>query len=225
MIYNTTMSILLLELLVISACLNVPVKAQSPLEINRPLLDAMRQVESGGDVCAIGDNGKSLGSYQIMEGYYNDALQFNPSLADGQRTYDDVWGIGSEPYSEEVISSYMGRYATEQKLGRQPTDEDIARIHNGGPNGYNRDSTLPYWTKVMNEMQRQQMNKRESGTDSRCNPSCLQGQCCSNTGNCSCLSSSFSVQPCTSQSGRSSTLRMCSTTGITFIAFLILYIN
>ena len=26
--------------------------------------------------------------------------------------------------------------------------QDIARIHNGGPNGYRKDSTLGYWKKV-----------------------------------------------------------------------------
>ena len=42
----------------------------------------------------------------------------------------------------------MSRYATAQRLGHAPTDEDIARIHNGGPNGYKNPATLPYWEKV-----------------------------------------------------------------------------
>ena len=42
----------------------------------------------------------------------------------------------------------MKRYATEKRLGRTVNMQDIARIHNGGPNGYRKDSTLGYWKKV-----------------------------------------------------------------------------
>lgn len=53
----------------------------------------------------------------------------------------------------------MQRYATVKRLGRVPTVEDIARIHNGGPNGYKKTATTPaqklklknldkYWAKV-----------------------------------------------------------------------------
>lgn len=179
------------------------VDGQNPLSIDRSLLDAMKQVESGGNACARGDNGRSLGAYQIMEGYYMDALQFNPSLADGGKTYNNVWGIGSEPYSERVISNYMGRYATPERLGRQPTFEDIARIHNGGPNGYRKTATMPYWSRMMDELQRQQRNGRQTSTRSgnQCNPTCLQGQCCSTSGDCNCLTSLLTIQRCSTQSG------------------------
>lgn len=172
------------------------VQAQAPLMIDRSLLDAMKQVESGGDPCAIGDNGLSLGAYQIMKSYYIDALQYNPSLGDGGRTYSDVWGIGSEAYSEKVIGSYMGRYATQERLGREPTDEDIARIHNGGPNGYQLDSTREYWERVMRARQRRQTQS----SNSQCSLGCTAGQCCSSMGNCTCLSSTFTVQLCTENS-------------------------
>ena len=52
------------------------------LVIDRALLDAIKQVESGGNPCAVGDNGKSLGAYQIMEAYYNDSLEQTPRLGD-----------------------------------------------------------------------------------------------------------------------------------------------
>ena len=39
----------------------------------------------------------------------------------------------------------MCRYATEARLGRPPTYEDMARIHNGGPNGFSSDRTRNYW--------------------------------------------------------------------------------
>lgn len=184
-------------IVIIQYQLCVQVEAQTPLMINRDLLDAIKQVESGGDPCAIGDNGQSLGAYQIMQAYYNDSLEYNPSLGNGNRTYGDIWGIGSEAYSEEVIASYMGRYATPRRLGRQPTDEDIARIHNGGPSGYERNSTLRYWEKVMAELANQRSDQQMQSGDSQCSPACSAGQCCSSTGTCNCLSSTFSVQPCT----------------------------
>ena len=43
---------------------------------------------------------------------------------------------------------YMRRYATPARLGRPVTQEDVARIHNGGPNGYKNPATKQYWEKV-----------------------------------------------------------------------------
>ena len=42
----------------------------------------------------------------------------------------------------------MSRYATTARLGHVPTDEDLARIHNGGPNGFKNPATVAYWEKV-----------------------------------------------------------------------------
>ena len=46
------------------------------------------------------------------------------------------------------LQAYMKRYATEARLGHAPTDEDMARIHNGGPNGYKNPATVAYWQRV-----------------------------------------------------------------------------
>jgi hypothetical protein len=48
----------------------------------------------------------------------------------------------------DMFEIYMQRYATKHRLGRKPTLEDMARIHNGGPNGWKKESTKPYWEKV-----------------------------------------------------------------------------
>ena len=108
-------------------------------------------METGGKedpLNAVGDHGRSRGPYQIMEDYYNDAVQHDPSLRDGGKSYKNVSKSGSMEYSRRVIQAYMNRYATEARLGHPATDEDIARIHNGGPNGYRKDSTLGYWEDV-----------------------------------------------------------------------------
>ena len=47
----------------------------------------------------------------------------------------------------------MHRYATVERLGREPTLEDIARIHNGGPNGFKKSSTDAYWAKVKKQLE------------------------------------------------------------------------
>lgn len=130
-------------------CLYPAESERQPLEIERKLLDAIQYVESSGYCCAVGDKGKALGPYQIWRVYYIDAVQFNPSLADDGRTYEDVAGPGGYSYSEEVIRSYMGRYATRERLGHwPPTNEDIARLHKGGPKGHKKSDTLKYWNKV-----------------------------------------------------------------------------
>lgn len=57
-----------------------PSNTLDPSEISEEFLDAIRCVESNGDVCAIGDNGRSIGAYQIMLGYYKDAVGFSGDL-------------------------------------------------------------------------------------------------------------------------------------------------
>ena len=58
------------------------------VELSQRLLDAIRYVESGGDVCTLGDSASgmlSLGAYQITRDYYNEAVEANPTLtANGQ---------------------------------------------------------------------------------------------------------------------------------------------
>lgn len=66
--------------------------------------------------------------------------------------YEDVWGEGSIEYSEKVLTAYISLYAIENRLGHKPTDEDMARIHRGGPNGWYNSSTLEYWRKVSQVM-------------------------------------------------------------------------
>ena len=121
---------------------------------NDEFWDAIQQVETGGEYdpeVAIGDHGASIGPLQIQKGYYNDAVQFDPSLQSGQYsgyTYRNCMGPGSFEYSKMVGNAYMARYATAKRLGHTPTDEDFARIHNGGPDGWRENTTLGYWHKV-----------------------------------------------------------------------------
>jgi hypothetical protein len=105
------------------------------------LIDSICVVESNCDSTAIGAAGE-IGAYQILECYWKDAVEHDPSIGG---VYSDCL---DKEYSKKVILSYWDRYCTEKRLGRKPTDEDRARIHNGGPNGYKKSSTLQYWKKI-----------------------------------------------------------------------------
>ncbi len=178
------------------ACFQLLLRVEGQ-QIDQQLLNAIRHVESGGDDCAIGDRNlrnKALGPYQIRRPYYDDAVQFNPSLRSGGRSFRNVWGVGSEQYSEDVIRSYMKRYATAKRLGHRPTYEDIARIHNGGPNGYKNPNTNKYWKKVQKAL----YSSSGGGFVNSCLSTCNPGECCQ-ASYCTCLNKWFKKVSCTWQ--------------------------
>lgn len=106
----------------------------------RPFLDALAKVESGNRDDAVGDHGKAIGRMQIWEVYWQDATDYCQDLGG---TYQDCT---TKVYAERIVVAYLLRYA-----GRAVADQDfqtLARIHNGGPKGASRKSTLAYWRKV-----------------------------------------------------------------------------
>lgn len=135
------MSLLLTTILSSSIILNNN-NNQTQQHTKSDLLDAICQVESGCDSDAVGDGGDSIGAYQIQYAYWFDAVQFDPSIGG---VYKDVL---NKDYSRKVIFAYWDRYATKKRLGHEPTLEDLARIHNGGPNGCKKNATVIYWVKV-----------------------------------------------------------------------------
>jgi hypothetical protein len=98
------------------------------------------QIESGGNDLQVGDNGLAFGCLQLHAAYVQDAAEH----AGENWTHEDAF---DRETSIQIVAAYMDRYATEKRLGRPVTIEDIARIHNGGPNGYKKDSTIKYWKK------------------------------------------------------------------------------
>jgi len=104
-------------------------------------IETLGIVESDNNDNAVGDNGNALGRYQIWKIYWQDAVEFDPSIG-GE--YEDVT---NPDYARKIVEAYMSRYATKKRLGHEPTFEDMARIHNGGPNGHKKDSTDIYWNR------------------------------------------------------------------------------
>ena len=109
------------------------------------LILAMIQVESSGNDFAVGDNGASWGCLQLQAAYVQDAAEY----AGKDWVHKDAF---DRETSIEIVLAYMERYATEKRLGRPVTAEDIARIHNGGPGGYKKKATEKYWAKVQAEL-------------------------------------------------------------------------
>lgn len=108
---------------------------------------AICQVESsGGKDKRDGDNGKAIGPFQIHRGYWEDATYF----LQVDWPYSDARDMSK---ARAVVHAYTRHYARRYKLPWTP--ETIARIHNGGPRGWSKNATLPYWSKVQRAMQEQ----------------------------------------------------------------------
>lgn len=119
-----------------------PAPAKDPLD---RLIQALIQVESDGYDRAIGDHHlaqKAYGPMQIREPVCIDVNRvFGTKL-----TATDM--LGNRPLSIDTFKKYMSIYATRARLGFEPTDEVRARIWNGGPAGWKKAATEPYWRKV-----------------------------------------------------------------------------
>ena len=112
---------------------------QAAIDRLRPLLDAIREVETGGIVnpeIAFGDNDTSFGPYQISDAYWQDANMLAGKWQD----------VGMRSYAEEVMVRYWKRYTSD--IDMYEGWEKLARIHNGGPTGHRKTATEDYWNRV-----------------------------------------------------------------------------
>lgn len=106
------------------------------------LIMALLAVESsGGNDYAIGDGGLAHG-----------ALQIHPCVVDDvNRIYGTNFRLSdrnNRAASIQMCELYLSYWASAQMLGRDPTIEDMARIWNGGPDGWRKPTTLPHWHRV-----------------------------------------------------------------------------
>lgn len=102
------------------------------------LLNAIRQVESSGvDNPKDGDQGKAIGPYQIHREYWQDAIKYKPSIGG---KYEDCRKL---EYAQKIVKAYLEKHGP-----KNASDETLARIHNGGPKGHIRVSTVKYWQRV-----------------------------------------------------------------------------
>lgn len=103
------------------------------------ILAALRVTESGGHRNggrdAIGDRGQAIGPYQIHRAYFIDAGV--PGRYEDCRDAD---------YARRVVIAYWQRWCPDALARRDA--EVLVRIHNGGPRGAQKSSTLAHWRKV-----------------------------------------------------------------------------
>jgi hypothetical protein len=104
------------------------------------IIAALIAIESSGNDLAIGDGGKAIGPLQIHREVVQDVNRITGKRYDWQRMTNRL-------EASQVCSAYLTHYATEKRLGRQPRPEDMARIWNGGPNGFKKKATDGYAKK------------------------------------------------------------------------------
>lgn len=108
------------------------------------LLPALIQVESNGDSKAIGDKGKAFGQLQIWKCVVDDVNR----IAHQSLVHHDAFDRQASQYMAVVYLTHYGKHYT-RTTGLPCTYEVLARMWNGGPYGYTKDSTKEYWAKVM----------------------------------------------------------------------------
>jgi hypothetical protein len=111
-----------------------PPGAGAPQEIDL-LLDAIAEAESNDDPSATGDGGMAVSMYQIHPAYW----------ADGRRFLGVQWSYAQarDPAkARAVVRAYLLHY------GRGCSLLEMARIHNGGPNGCSKPNTLEYARRI-----------------------------------------------------------------------------
>lgn len=99
------------------------------------LITALIAVESRGQDMAIGDGGKARGPLQIHAAVVEDVNRFNG-------THYTWIGMTNRAAARKVCELYL------QKWAKGKSDQEAARIWNGGPNGHQKTATKAYWRRV-----------------------------------------------------------------------------
>jgi hypothetical protein len=101
---------------------------------------ALHHVETSGRLGPIkGDNGAALGPLQIHRVYFQDSGV--------KGSYSQVADFA---FARRVATAYFKRYAPRAWAAGDVVT--LARIHNGGPSGHRKQSTLAYARKVLAAM-------------------------------------------------------------------------
>jgi hypothetical protein len=110
------------------------------------MLNGIELVESGGDPWAIGDGGEAVGSYQIHKIYVDDVNRILDKRMIVHRDFPFTYKDRYDPKkSREMATIFLKHYGG--------STEEMARKHNGGPQGHKKKATEKYWAKVKARME------------------------------------------------------------------------
>jgi len=104
------------------------------------IISILISIESSGNDLAIGDGGAARGPLQIHKSVVQDVNRISGRKFQWSR-------MTNRAEATQVAQIYLGHYATEKRLGHKPTAVEVARIWNGGPNGYKTRATDGYAAK------------------------------------------------------------------------------
>lgn len=112
-------------------------------------ISAIGKVESNNNPKAVGDNGKSLGIYQIQLAYFKDVKIYD------KRIKFDYQSLTNKNNSKKILIAYLNKW---EPLAVKKGDwQTLAKAHNGGNNWRNKTGQAKakvqkYWLKVKNNL-------------------------------------------------------------------------
>lgn len=113
---------------------------------------AVCMAESEGDPGAFRTSERAAGIAQIRPIYVTDCNRICALIGDPRRwTLRDCYDPAASYQMYTIYTVYWGcRYC--RLTGKSPGPQQWARIHNGGHNGWKKQSTVAYWRKVQRRM-------------------------------------------------------------------------
>ncbi len=117
--------------------------AVASAEVKLPeIREVLKYVETNYNPDMIGDHGTSFGILQIRQIAIDDVNHVYGTTY----FHQDAFNVTC---AEEIFDLYITIWANklEKRHGREATIEDIVRIWNGGPRGYQKKATIQYYNK------------------------------------------------------------------------------
>lgn len=107
------------------------------------LLDALAVVESNNIETKYNHKEKACGKWQLRPIYIKDVNRIF-------KTDFKIIDAFNPVKARSIVTLYLTYWGKqyEKKTGKEVTDEVYSKIHNGGPNGWKKESTEKYWKKV-----------------------------------------------------------------------------
>ena len=131
----------------------IPIKKKTNWEC---LIDAVIEVESGGDDSAYNKRERAVGCLQIRPIAVREVNRLLESYGvDGKYTLDDRYDRGR---SIEMFSIMAEEVECCEFISEDEFFEIVARRWNGGPRGARKKSTIKYWEKVKLSYYAKQIN-------------------------------------------------------------------